>query len=66
VYSHKASLRVGENRVTVASRASGGTGIEILDLDSGRQVKRTWQLERRCRRAEAQQQNGAQAVLLPE
>jgi outer membrane protein assembly factor BamB len=46
VYWHKASMKVGENRVTVTSRAAGGTFVEILDLDSGRQVKRTRQLER--------------------
>jgi hypothetical protein len=34
-------MQVEGSRVTVTSRASGGTFVEILDLDSGRQVELT-------------------------
>ena len=36
-----ATLRVEGERVTVTSKASGGTFVEVLDLRSGKQLERT-------------------------
>jgi hypothetical protein len=40
-YKHRATLTVEEGRVKVTSKGSGGTFVELLDLESGRQLKRT-------------------------
>ena len=42
-YRHRAKVAVADGRVNVVSHASGGGFVEGLDLESGRQIKRTKQ-----------------------